>query len=258
MKFLNKKGEKKKMKTTIKKMIKLGLKENDIKNELNLNEKKYDNMKKWNTAIEVDNLTELLEKYNSNDASDNNNEEVVLADSQDILLSKKIDEVYSILGLENLDMTIKEKSDIVKNIPNFIENIRKEIGKSKIKELEKKIDEIKLEISKIEKEYNLLDESKDESRNDCIEEIQMDKFPDVNVFRLKFDKDIKMQSSNYYLGKEQIMVRVSKEKFDEIKENDFIVITRDSPYDEYNVTYDYKVLDKRESGHIRYMKLILS
>lgn len=245
------------MKTTIKKMIKLGLKENDIKRELNLNEKKYNNMKKWNTAIEVDNFTELLEKYNSNDTLVNQ-AEVVLADSQDILLSKKIDEVYSILGLENLDMTIKEKSDIVKNIPNFIENIRKEIGKSKIKELEKKIDEIKLKISKIEKEYNLLDESKDESRNDCIEEIQMDKFPDGNVFRLKFDKDIKMQSSNYYLGKEQIMARVSKEKFDEIKENDFIVITRDSPYDEYNVTYDYKVLDKRESGNVRYMKLILS
>lgn len=245
------------MKTTIKKMIKLGLKENDIKNELNLNEKKYDNMKKWNTAIEVDNLTELLEKYNSNDTLVNQ-AEVVLADSQDILLSKKIDEVYSILGLENLDMTIKEKSDIVKNIPNFIGNIRKEIGKSKIKELEKKIDEIKLEISEIEKEYDLLDEPKDESKNDCIEEIQMDKFSEVNVFRLKFDKDIKMQSKNYYLGKEQIMVRVSKEKFDEIKENDFIVITRDSPYDEYNVTYDYKVLDKRESGHIRYMKLILS
>lgn len=249
------------MKTTIKKMIKLGLKENDIKNELNLNEKKYDNMKKWNTAIEVDNLTELLEKYNSNDASDNNNEEVVLADSQDILLSKKIDEVYSILGLENLDMTIKEKSDIVKNIPNFIGNIRKEIGKSKIKELEKKIDEIKLEISKIEKEYDLLDEPnepKDESKNDCIEEIQMDRFPDGNVFRLEFDKEIKMQSKNYYLGKEQIMVRVSKEKFDEIKENDFIVIIKNNPYNEYNETYNYKVLDKRESGHIRYMKLMLS
>lgn len=246
------------MKTTIKKMIKLGLKENDIKNELNLNEKKYDNMKKWNTAIEVDNLTELLEKYNSNDTLDNNNEEVVLADSQDILLSKKIDEVYSILGLKNLDMTIKEKSDIVKNIPNFIGNIRKEIGKSKIKELEKKIDEIKLEISEIEKGYDLLDELKDESKNDCIEEIQMDKFPDGNVFRLEFDKDIKMQSKNYYLGKEQIMVRVSKEKFDEIKENDFIVITKDSPHDEYNEAYNYKVLDKRESGHIRYMKLMLS
>lgn len=246
------------MKTTIKKMIKLGLKENDIKNELNLNEKKYDNMKKWNTAIEVDNLTELLEKYNSYDTLDNNNEEVVLADSQDILLSKKIDEVYSILGLKNLDMTIKEKSDIVKNIPNFIGNIRKEIGKSKIKELEKKIDEIKLEISEIEKEYDLLDELKDESKNDCIEEIQMDKFPDGNVFRLEFDKDIKMQSKNYYLGKEQIMVRVSKEKFDEIKENDFIVIIKNNPYNEYSEAYNYKVLDKRESGHIRYMKLMLS
>lgn len=249
------------MKTTIKKMIKLGLKENDIKSELNLNEKKYDNMKKWNTAIEVDNITELLEKYNSYDKLDNNNEEVVLADSQDILLSKKIDEVYSILGLENLDMTIKEKSDIVKNIPNFIGNIRKEIGKSKIKELEKKIDEIKLEISKIEKEYDLLDEPnepKDESKNDCIEEIQMDRFPNSNVFRLEFDKDIKMQSKNYYLGKEQIMVRVSKEKFDEIKENDFIVITKDSSHDGYNEAYNYKVLDKRESGYIRYMKLMLS
>lgn len=249
------------MKTTIKKMIKLGLKENDMKNELNLNEKKYDNMKKWNTAIEVDNLTELLEKYNSNDTLDNNNKEVVLADSQDILLSKKIDEVYSILGLENLDMTIKEKSDIVKNIPNFIGNIRKEIGKSKIKELEKKIDEIKLEISKIEKEYDLLDEPnepKDESKNDCIEEIQMDRFPDGNVFRLEFDKDIKMQSKNYYLGKEQIMVRVSKEKFDEIKENDFIVIIKNNPYNEYSEAYNYKVIDKRESGYIRYMKLMLS
>ncbi|MDD6757346.1 MAG: hypothetical protein PUE33_04710 [bacterium] len=53
------------MKTTIKKLLKLGLEEKDIKKELDINDKKYNTMKERNTQIKVDNVPELLDKYNS-------------------------------------------------------------------------------------------------------------------------------------------------------------------------------------------------
>lgn len=232
------------MKTTIKKLLKLGLEEKDIKKELDINNKKYNNMKERNTQIKVDNVPELLEKYNNSEKDELRVGAFLIADKEMLELSKLLDKIYECLDKDKLDISIKDKSDIVKNIPNFIENIRKEVGIKKIQELEKQIEEINKKIEEVKLEYKLSERKEQKS----LEKLS------PHTYNLVFGKDIKMLSPNYKLGKKSLMVRVRKDLYDKIKEQDKVCIK-----DEFrNNEYIYVVVDKRHStASMRYIKVEL-
>lgn len=232
------------MKTTIKKLLKLGLEEKNIKKELDINDKKYNTMKERNTQIKVDNVPELLEKYNNSEKDELRVGAFLIADKETLELSKLLDKIYDYLDIDKLDISIKDKSDIVKNIPNFIENIRKEVGIKKVQELEKQIEEINKKIEEVKSEYKL-SEYKEQK---ILEKLSS------HTYNLVFGQDIKMLSPNYKLGKNSLMVRVRKDLYDKIKEQDKLCIK-----DEFrNNEYIYVVVDKIHSTTgMRYIKVEL-
>lgn len=236
------------MKTTIKKLLKLGLEEKDIKKELDINDKKYNTMKERNTQIKVDNVPELLDKYNSKSKDDIG--DVLLADKETIELSKLLDKIYECLDIDKLDISIKDKRDIVKNIPNFIENIRKEVGIKKVQELEKQIERINKQIEELKAEYKI-DTNEENKKTD-----DKEKTDSVNHKNYYFilNEDIKFLSPNYKLGKPNLMVRISKEIINQVKSGDVFHIKEN---ENESKTYLYTVVDKRKSGHMRYLKISL-
>ena len=230
------------MKTTIKKLLKLGLEEKDIKKELDINDKKYNTMKERNTQIKVDNVPELLDKYNSKSKDDIG--DVLLADKETIELSKLLDKIYECLDIDKLDISIKDKRDIVKNIPNFIENIRKEVGIKKVQELEKQIERINKQIEELKAEYKI-DNEEDKKESYSVS---------YKNYYFVLNEDIKFLSPNYKLGKPNLMVRISKDIINQVKSGDVFHIKEN---ENESKTYLYTVVDKRKSGHMRYLKLSL-
>lgn len=230
------------MKTTIKKLLKLGLEEKDIKKELDINDKKYNTMKERNTQIKVDNVPELLDKYNSKSKDDIG--DVLLADKETIELSKLLDKIYECLDIDKLDISIKDKRDIVKNIPNFIENIRKEVGIKKVQELEKQIERINKQIEELKAEYKI-DNEEDKKESYSVS---------YKNYYFILNEDIKFLSPNYKLGKPNLMVRISKDIINQVKSGDVFHIKEN---ENESKTYLYTVVDKRKSGHMRYLKLSL-
>ena len=234
------------MKTTIKKLLKLGLEEKDIKKELDINDKKYNTMKERNTQIKVDNVPELLDKYNNKQKDELRIGAFLVADKEMLELSKLLDKIYESLNIDKLDISIKDKSDIVKNIPNFIENIRKEVGIKKVQELEKQIERINKQIEELKAEYKI-DTNEEDKKADGKKE-------SVNYKNYYFilNEDIKFLSPNYKLGKPTLMVRISKDIINSVKPGDVFHIKE---YRGESRTYVYTVVDKRKSGHMRYLKL---
>lgn len=230
------------MKTTIKKLLKLGLEEKDIKKELDINDKKYNTMKERNTQIKVDNVPELLDKYNSKSKDDIG--DVLLADKETIELSKLLDKIYECLDIDKLDISIKDKRDIVKNIPNFIENIRKEVGIKKVQELEKQIERINKQIEELKAEYKI-DNEEDKKESYSVS---------YKNYHFVLNEDIKFLSPNYKLGRPTLMVRISKDIINSVKSGDVFHIKEN---ENESKTYLYTVVDKRKSGHMRYLKLSL-
>lgn len=230
------------MKTTIKKLLKLGLEEKDIKKELDINDKKYNTMKERNTQIKVDNVPELLDKYNSKSKDDIG--DVLLADKETIELSKLLDKIYECLDIDKLDISIKDKRDIVKNIPNFIENIRKEVGIKKVQELEKQIERINKQIEELKAEYKI-DNEEDKKESYSVS---------YKNYYFVLNEDIKFLSPNYKLGKPNLMVRISKDIINQVKSGDVFHIKEN---ENESKTYLYTVVDKRKSGHMRYLKISL-
>lgn len=234
------------MKTTIKKLLKLGLEEKDIKKELDINDKKYNTMKERNTQIKVDNVPELLDKYNNKQKDELRIGAFLVADKEMLELSKLLDKIYECLDIDKLDISIKDKSDIVKNIPNFIENIRKEVGIKKVQELEKQIERINKQIEEVKAEYKI-DANEEDKKSDGKKE-------SVNYKNYYFilNEDIKFLSPNYKLGKPTLMVRISKDIINSVKPGDVFHIKE---YRGESRTYVYTVVDKRKSRHMRYLKL---
>ena len=234
------------MKTTIKKLLKLGLEEKDIKKELDINDKKYNTMKERNTQIKVDNVPELLDKYNNKQKDELRIGAFLVADKETLELSELLDKIYESLNIDKLDISIKDKSDIVKNIPNFIENIRKEVGIKKVQELEKQIERINKQIEEVKAEYKI-DANEEDKKSDGKKE-------SVNYKNYYFilNEDIKFLSPNYKLGKPTLMVRISKDIINSVKPGDVFHIKE---YRGESRTFVYTVVDKRKSGHMRYLKL---
>lgn len=230
------------MKTTIKKLLKLGLEEKDIKKELDINDKKYNTMKERNTQIKVDNVPELLDKYNSKSKDDIG--DVLLADKETIELSKLLDKIYECLDIDKLDISIKDKRDIVKNIPNFIENIRKEVGIKKVQELEKQIERINKQIEELKSEYKI-DNEEDKKESYSVS---------YKNYYFILNEDIKFLSPNYKLGKPNLMVRISKDIINQVKSGDVFHIKEN---ENESKAYLYTVVDKRKSGNMRYLKISL-
>lgn len=236
------------MKTTIKKLLKLGLEEKDIKKELDINDKKYNTMKERNTQIKVDNVPELLDKYNNKQKDELRIGAFLVADKEMLELSELLDKIYESLNIDKLDISIKDKSDIVKNIPNFIENIRKEVGIKKVQELEKQIERINKQIEELKAEYKI-DTNEENKKTD-----DKEKTDSVNHKNYYFilNEDIKFLSSNYKLGKPTLMVRISKDIINSVKPGDVFHIKE---YRGESRTFVYTVVDKRKSRNMKYLKL---
>lgn len=192
------------MKTTIKKLIKLGISEENLKKELDMDNEKFEKYKKQGRKIKVDNVPELLEKYNGNKAE----RDIILSTNKDLEISKILDEIYELSGKDKLLLTPKEKADIVLNIPNFVDNIRKEIGYTKIKELEEEINKIKSNIETVKYEYGISDGS-----NIC------------KTIRLTYKQDVKLLTNQYELGNLKCGFRMSYDLFNKINEKDVLQIT---------------------------------
>lgn len=238
------------MKTTINKLLKMGLIEDDVKKELGINDNEYRKLKKRNTPLKIDNVPEILEKYNGTKKEKN----VSLYDSSDMDFAKILDSIYQKLGFDELDMTIKDKSDIVRNIPNFVGGIRKEIGLKKVKELELEIEKINEKIEQIKSKYCIYCIEKEEEDSNNSEE---EKAKDTgSCMTFTFGKDLKMLSPNYELGKQSLMVRISKRDYEICDVGDTFFIYKDDS--KPTVCYTYKVVDKKESTHkMKYIKLSL-
>lgn len=168
----------------------------------------------------------------------------MLADKETIELSKLLDKIYECLDIDKLDISIKDKRDIVKNIPNFIENIRKEVGIKKVQELEKQIERINKQIEELKAEYKI-DNEEDKKESYSVS---------YKNYYFILNEDIKFLSPNYKLGKPNLMVRISKDIINQVKSGDVFHIKEN---ENESKTYLYTVVDKRKSGHMRYLKLSL-
>lgn len=231
------------MKTTIKKLINLGLNEEIIKKELNIDDKRFQIWKERNKTLRVENVPELLEKYNKT-----KEEEEVLFNSTDAFLCRKLDEIYQSLGLEILSISPKDKADIYRNIPNFVQNIRKEVGVKKIEKLQEKINAVNKEIEKLRLEYNIVE------KENCKVEVEY-KRQEPNFYYFSWKNEINPNSPCDFLGKEKMLARVNIEMFNKMKNGDRIIID-----DKFSYIIEEKKMSYRKSdGKLcaRYLRLRL-
>ena len=120
------------MRTTIKKMIRFGLKKEDIKAEFGLNDEQYSRYERQGRYMEVKNLPELLEKYNTDKVINSNDRE-----KADIF-----DKLFRLEDKEIPNLTTEQKSGLLAAFPHFIQNLQKEIAEKEIEKLEEQIEEL--------------------------------------------------------------------------------------------------------------------
>lgn len=220
------------MKTTIKKMIRFGLKKEDIKAEFGLNEEQFTRYKHQGRSMEIDNLPELLDKYNSDKIINN-----VDRERADIF-----DKLFRMADKEVPNLTIEQKSNMITAFPNFIEDIKIKIAEQKISQLEEQIKTIKEQINAICLENNMaviypttiderkeleviaerLDGTKYNAFGEAIEEKPKER--QKKTILLNFRDGIRPQNTKVKLGQEVGLFSIKKRILETLMVGDKVII----------------------------------
>ena len=244
------------MKTTIKKMIRFGLKKEDIKAEFGLNEEQFNRYEKQGRYMEVDNLPELLDKYNSDKIINNADRE----------RAELFDKLFRMADKDIPNLTIEQKSGMLVAFPHFIEEIKHKVAEEEIQKLEEQISTIKEQINAICLENNIavrypttlqdreeieaigetLDGTKYNAFGEIIEEPNEERKPGLTV--IKYGDGIRTQSSYYKLGQEEAMFSVRKKILEKLEVGDIVVIKTDKE------SYTYEITKKTLTTKASYIK----
>lgn len=241
----------KKMKTTIKKMIRFGLRKEDIKAEFGLNEEQFKRYEAQGRGIEVSNLPELLDKYNSSKVINND----------DRIKAELFDKLFRIEEKEIPNLTIEQKSEMLAAFPRYIEEIKVKIAEEEIQKLEEQISTIKEQINKICLENNIavkypttlkdreeletLGETLDGTKYNAFGEVIQEEKHDKQAISLSYGEGIRIQSPNYKLGEETGMYSIKKSILKNLEAGDEITIN--SPFANYTYFIERKVVTNKAS-----------
>lgn len=244
------------MKTTIKKMMRFGLKKDDIKAEFGLNEEQFNRYEKQGKYMEVKNLPELLDKYNSDKIINNTDRE----------RAELFDKLFRMAEMEIPNLTIEQKSGMLVAFPHFIEDIKHKVAEEEIEKLEEQILTIKEQINAIclengmavkypttlkdREEIEHIGENLDGTKYNAfgeridIEEIQEEPRKAKSI-GIRYGDGIRTQSPNYKLGEETGMYSIRKKILSELEIGDTVTIYSDE--ENYIYLIEKKVLTNRAS-----------
>lgn len=245
------------MKTTIKKMMRFGLKKDDIKAEFGLNEEQFNRYEKQDKYMEVDNLPELLDKYNSDKIIDNSDREK----------AEMFDKLFRMADKEIPNLTTEQKSGLLAAFPIFIEDVKKRVAEEEIEKLEEQIVTIKEQINAIclengmavkypttlkeREEIEAIGETLDGVKYNAfgeridVEEQVEEKPKGKKTIGIHFGDGIRVQSPNYKLGDEAGMFSIRKKILSDLEIGDEIIVYSDK--ENYIYSIEKKVVTNRAS-----------
>ena len=244
------KGWLKNMRTSIKKMISLGLQKEDIKAELRLNNEQYERYQAQGRFFEI-NLPELLEKYNTDK----------VIDARDRERAELFNKLFEISNIETPNLDIKQKSEMLEAFPHFLDDIGKKIAEQEIQKLEEEIEGIKEQINNICLKYNIdvkypkfqkeqvLDDIKEQTKGKT--NIFGEPMEETNVEKklaFRMGNGISVQNSTYKFGAKSCLFRISKKDIINLEKDDIIEISQGP------VTHKYKVVKKTITDKVSYIK----
>ena len=248
------------MKTTIKKMIRFGLKKDDIKAEFGLNEEQFKRYEAQGRYMEVDNLPELLDKYNSSKILKNDDREK----------AELFDKLFRMENKDIPNLTIEQKRGMLAAFPHFIEEIKVKVAEEQISKLEEQISTIKEQINKICLENNMavkypttmeirkeidaigetLDGTKYNAFGEIIEEPKQMAVREKKTISITYGDGISRQSPAYTIGKSG-MFTIRKKILADLEVGDNIMV-----YTPEQI-YLYEVEKKTISNKVSYARLEL-
>lgn len=241
------------MRTTIKKMIRFGLKKEDIKAEFGLNEEQFNRYDRQGRGLEVKNLPELLEKYNTNKYIDNTDRE-----KADIF-----DKLFRLEDKEVPNLTTEQKSDLLAAFPYYIQSLQKEIAEKEIEKLEEQIATIKEQINRVclenglavkypievKEEIETIAEKLDGTKYNVFGELISEPITRISEFR--YGEGIRVQSPYYKLGQDSILLSVQRKFIDNLHEGDTLVILDDNSRYFYTIV---KITIKPKASYIKVVR----
>lgn len=242
------------MRTTIKKMIRFGLKKEDIKAEFGLNDEQYSRYERQGRYIEVKNLPELLEKYNTDKVINSNDRE-----KADIF-----DKLFRLEDKEIPNLTTEQKSGLLAAFPHFIQNLQKEIAEKEIEKLEEQIATIKEQINNIcldngmavkypsavlKEEIEAVAENLDGIKYNAFGEIIEEK-PEPKTIEVVYGENIRLQSSHYSLDQNSLLLAVKKGYIKYIEVGDKLIVNHNGEQ------YKYTIIKKTVKDRASYIKVV--
>lgn len=242
------------MRTTIKKMIRFGLKKEDIKAEFGLNDEQYSRYERQGRYMEVKNLPELLEKYNTDKVINSNDRE-----KADIF-----DKLFRLEDEEIPNLTTEQKSGLLAAFPHFIQHLQKEIAEKEIEKLEEQIATIKEQINNIclengmavkypsavlKEEIETIAENLDGTKYNAFGEIIEEK-PEPKIIEAIYGEGIRLQSSHYSLDQNSLLLAVKKDYMKHIEVGDKLIVKHNGEI------YKYTIIKKTVKDRASYIKVV--